>query len=194
MTRPLPPNISASIDHFKKVHHVKQCFPFQQLKTKVYLRTFNDYKCIDFKLFAISLGRWTVEHSCERLKNKQKHNVNLFRVWISTHFLSVKMPEKTDKSLSVFFFFWLPFEIAGGLTIPQMNSTFHVKMIYSRQICYTGLHCFMERSHVFKNWKLFWKRGSPLVRCFTFNSVKHKIIEGVFRWKRFKRGLSLWIY
>ena len=138
MTRPLPPNISASIDHFKKVHHVKQCFPFQQLKTKVYLRTFNDYKCIDFKLFAISLGRWTVEHSCERLKNKQKHNVNLFRVWISTHFLSVKMPEKTDKSLSVFFFFWLPFEIAGGLTIPQMNSTFHVKMIYSRQICYTA--------------------------------------------------------
>ena len=57
MTRPLPPNVSPSIDHFKKVHHVKQCFPFQQLKTKVYLRTFNENKCIDFNLFAISLGQ-----------------------------------------------------------------------------------------------------------------------------------------
>ena len=181
-------------------------FPFSTVENKSLSKDFQRLQMHRFQVicyFPGTVNSWTLLWTFKEQAKTQTNqlaltdvgpNVNLFHVWISTHFLSVKMPEKTDKSLSVFFFFWLPFEIAGGLTIPQMNSTFHVKMIYSRQICYTGLHCFIETSHVFKNWNLFWKRGSPLVRCFTFNSVKHKIIEGVFRWKRFKRGLSLWIY
>ena len=85
MTRPLPPNVSPSIDHFKKVHHVKQCFPFQQLKTKVYLRTFNENKCIDFNLFAISLGQWTLLWTFKEQAKTQTNQLALTDVGPNVH-------------------------------------------------------------------------------------------------------------